>query len=397
MRFEFATSTRIIFGAGTLAEAAPAARSFGQRALVVVGKSAQRAGTLLEKLEAEGLSSNLFHVAGEPTVEAVIAGTEQARAEGCELVIGLGGGSALDAGKAIAALLTNPGDIYDYLEVIGSGKPLVNTPAAFIAIPTTAGTGSEVTRNSVLTAPLNPSILNSKNGEAQGGETKVSLRSPSMLPRLAIVDPELTYGLPGEVTATSGMDALTQLLEPFLSNASNPVTDGFCLEGLARAARSLRRAYEQENPQAREDMAFASLLGGMALANAKLGAVHAFAGPLGGMFSAPHGALCARLLPAVMEANLKALYARAPQSPTIGRFEQVARLLTGNPNADAEEGTVWLRELCALFGIPQLAAYGIKKPDFSTIIAQAKKANSMKGNPVELTEDELNNILESTF
>jgi alcohol dehydrogenase class IV len=383
MQFEFASATRIIFGTGTLAQAAPAARSFGRRALVVAGKSAGRAGPLLEALKAEGLETGIFHVAGEPSVETVVAGVEQARATGCELIIGLGGGSALDTGKAIAALLTNPGGIYDYLEVVGQGQALRNAPAPYIAIPTTAGTGSEVTRNAVLTAST--------------ARAKVSLRSALMLPRLAIVDPELTYGLPPEVTASSGMDALTQLIEPFVSNAPNPITDGFCNEGLARAARSLRRAYEQDDHPAREDMALASLLGGMALANAKLGAVHAFAGPIGGMYSAPHGALCARLLPVIMETNLKALYERAPHSATIARFEQVARLLTGNPNADAEEAMVWVQELCESFKIPPLAAYGIKKPDFPTLTAQAKKANSMKGNPVELTDEELLTILENAF
>ena len=397
MRFEFATSARIIFGVGTLDEAAPAARSVGRRALLVVGKSAARAEALLEKLKAEGLAASLFHVDGEPTVEMVIAGKQQARDLGCELVIGLGGGSALDAGKAIATLLTNSGDIYDYLEVVGRGQPLVNAPAAYIAIPTTSGTGSEVTRNAVLTAPLaSPHFEPQKWGD-RGGQAKVSLRSASMLPRLAIVDPALTYGLPPDVTATSGMDALTQLIEPFVSNAANPIADGFCREGIRRAARALRLVYETDEPNAREDMALASLLGGMALANARLGAVHAFAGPLGGMFAAPHGALCARLLPAILEANLKALRERTPQSPALARFTELAQTLTGQPLARAEDGIDWLQALCATFKIPPLSAYGIKKPDFPAIIAQAKKANSMKGNPVELTDDELENIMEAAL
>ena len=383
MRFEFATSTRIVFGAGTLAEAAPAARSFGERALVVVGKSAARAGNLLEKLQAQGVTTSLFHIPGEPDVETVIAGTQRARDQGCEMVIGLGGGSALDAGKAIAALLTNPGEIYDYLEVVGRGQPLPNVPAAYIAIPTTSGTGSEVTRNAVLTAT--------------SYQAKVSLRSASMLPRLAIVDPTLTYGLPPNVTAASGMDALTQLIEPFVSNASTPVTDGFCREGIGRAARALRSACESDDPGAREDMALASLLSGMALANARLGAVHAFAGPLGGIFGAPHGALCARLLPAVMAVNLKALRERAPYSPNLARFSELAHMLTGQPLARAEDGVAWLEELCAALKIPALGTYGVKASDFAAVTAQAKKANSMKGNPVELTEDELAAVLKTAL
>jgi alcohol dehydrogenase class IV len=384
MNFEFATSARIVFGPGSLREAAPAARTFGRQALVVVGKSAGRAEKLIEQLKAEGVTTDIYHVPGEPTVEMVLAGVEQARAGGCELVIALGGGSALDGGKAIAALLVNPGEIYDYLEVVGRGQALVNAPAPFIAIPTTAGTGAEVTRNAVLIA-----------SEAR---TKVSLRSPLMLPRLAIVDPELTYGLPAEVTATSGMDALTQLVEPFISNASNLITDALCREGLLRAARSLRLLCETgEGPLAREDMSLASLFGGLALANARLGAVHAFAGPLGGMFAAPHGALCARLLPVITETNLKTLQRREPLSPMLARFDELACILTGKPGARAEEGIEWLKELSAALKISPLAAYGVKKSDFPVIAAEAKKANSMKGNPVELADDELAEILENAL
>lgn len=379
MRFEFATSPRIVFGVGTLSEAAPAARSFGRRALLVVGKSTARAEKLLEQLQTENISVSLLHISGEPTIEMVMAGVEQARSESCEMVIGLGGGSALDAGKAIAALLTNPGDIYDYLEVVGHGKALVNAPTAYIAIPTTSGTGSEVTRNAVLTDTSH--------------NAKISLRSASMLPRLAIVDPALTYGLPPEVTAGSGMDALTQLIEPFLSNAANPLTDSFCRDGLVRGAQSLQRAYEDDDPAARAEMALASLLGGLALSNARLGAVHAFAGTIGGMFNAPHGALCARLLPVVMDVNLKALREREPQSPALMRFTELGQILTGNPQAQAEDGIAWLKALSAAFKIPPLTSYGLQKPFFLAVTAQAKRANSMKGNPLELTDAELTAIL----
>ena len=383
MRFEFATSTRIVFGAGALAEAAPAAHAMGQRALVVVGRSARRAAGLLAQLETQGLATSLYQIDGEPAVEAVTAGAALARAAGCDVVIALGGGSPLDAGKTIAALLTNQGDIYDYLEIVGKGQALVNAPAAFIAIPTTAGTGSEVTRNAVL------SVVREK--------TKVSLRSPLMLPRLAIVDPELTYGLPPDVTAASGMDAITQLIEPFLSNAANPISDDFCRSGLERATRALRVAFETDQPTAREDMALASLLGGLALANARLGAVHAFAGPIGGMFGAPHGALCARLLPVILDTNLKALRQRAPESPLLARFAEIARLLTGDPAAGAEAGPLWLKELCAAFKIAPLSAYGVSASDFGAIAAQAKNANSMKGNPIQLTDDELAGILAASL
>lgn len=384
MRFEFATAARILFGAGTLTETAAAASGLGTRVLLVVGKSARRATRLIDSLTGSGLPVKLFHVEGEPTVETALAGIEAARKVGCDLVIGLGGGSALDAGKAIAALLTNPGEPLDYLEVVGKGQPLIQPPAPYIAIPTTAGTGAEVTRNAVLAVPEK--------------RVKVSLRSPLMLPRLAIVDPELTYGLPPDVTASTGLDALTQLIEPFLSNASNPLTDSLCREGIQRAARSLRKACENgADPQAREEMCLASLFGGLALANAKLGAVHGFAGPLGGMFPAPHGALCAQLLPFVFETNLAALQERAPDSPTLARFDEVARLLTSKPKARAADGIRWLKQVVKALKIPALKKYGIQKSDFPTIIAQAQKASSMKGNSIELNESELASILEKSL
>ena len=382
MRFEFATATRVIFGSGTLVEAAKEAHGLGRKALVVTGKTPERASKLIDNLTRQGLQVTLFSVPGEPTVDMALAGVEAARTANCDLVIGLGGGSVLDAGKAIAALLTNPGEALDYLEVVGKGQALTQAPAPYIAIPTTAGTGSEVTRNAVLAVPEQ--------------QVKVSLRSPRMLPRLALVDPELTYGLDPATTATTGLDALTQLIEPFLSNAANPLTDALCRDGIRRAARSLRTAYENgDNPQAREDMALASLFGGLALANAKLGGVHGLAGPLGGRFPAPHGALCARLLPLALETNLRAMKERAPLAA--GRFAEVAQLLIGEANAQAAEGIAWLKELTAALKIPPLAAYGIKKADFPEIIAQAQKASSMQGNPIKLNEAELTTILEQAL
>ena len=384
MRFEFATAGRIIFGAGTINEGATAVHDWGERALLVVGKSAGRASGLINDLTSQGIQVTVFHVPSEPTVDLALAGVQAARKNGCKLVVGLGGGSTLDAGKAIAALMTNPGDPYDYLEVVGKGQQLVQAPAPYLAIPTTAGTGSEATRNAVLAVPEK--------------RVKVSLRSAAMLPRLAIVDPELTYSLPPEITANTGLDALTQLIEPFLSNAANPMTDALCREGIRRVASSLLRSYKQgDDFQARENLSLASLLGGMALANAKLGAVHGFAGPLGGMFPAPHGAICARLLPLVLEVNLKALQARDAQPETLQKIDEVAQILTGKANAQAKDGILWLKELVMALNIPSLAAYGIQKSAFPEIIRQAKKASSMKGNPIELNEDELTKVLEQAI
>ena len=381
MHFEFATATRIIFGQGVIKELAPSAKLFGTRALIVIGRSGQRVASLNAQLREAGIAVSEFHVSVEPTVAVIEAGLEQARAERCDLVISIGGGSVIDSGKAISGLMTNPGRIYDYLEVVGLGNPLTNPSAPFIAIPTTAGTGSEVTRNAVLTVV--------------DQHVKVSLRSPLILPRLAIVDPELTYGLPPEITAAAGLDALTQLIEPFLSNASNPLTDAICREGMRRVSRSLQIAYQHGNdPHAREDMALASLFGGIALANAKLGAVHGFAGPIGGMFPVPHGAICARLLPVVLETNLKALRDRAARGSGLERFTEISRILTDDQDSRAEDGIRWLHDLCETLKVPPLATYGITKSDFPEIISQAKKASSMKGNPIELMDRELMRIME---
>jgi len=381
MRFEFATATRIVFGQKAIKELVPSAKLFGQRALVVVGRSGQRIAGLIAQLREAGIAVSEFRVSVEPTVAVIEAGLGQAKAERCDLVISIGGGSVIDSGKAIAGLMTNLGRIYDYLEVVGLGHPLINSSAPFIAIPTTAGTGSEVTRNAVLTAV--------------DQRVKVSLRSPLMLPRLAIVDPELTYGLPPEITAAAGLDALTQLIEPFLSNASNPLTDSICREGMRRVSRSLQIAYQHGNdPRAREDMALASLFGGIALANSKLGAVHGFAGPIGGMFPVPHGAICARLLPVVLETNLKALRNRLDQGSGLERFTEMSRILTDDQDSRAEDGIQWLHDLCVTLKVLPLAAYGIKKSDFPEIISQAKKASSMKGNPIELMDNELLQIME---
>jgi alcohol dehydrogenase class IV len=384
MRFEFATATRVVFGPGVVREVAPAAKWMGGRALLVTGRSPERAALLLEAMKTVGIGCIGLPIQTEPSVALVRQGVELARREQCELVIAFGGGSAIDAGKAIAALLANGGELTDYLEVIGKGEPLRHPSVPLIAVPTTAGTGSEVTRNAVLASPEH--------------QVKVSLRSPLMLPRLAVVDPELTLELPPAITARTGLDALTQLIEPYVSIRANPLTDGFCLEGMRRVSRSLRRAYHSgRDITAREDMSLASLLGGLALANAGLGVVHGFAAPLGGMFDAPHGALCAALLPHAMAVNIRASRARAPDGETLRRYETVARLLTGEPGADAEGGIEWVRQLCQELQIPPLSSYGIQERDVPTLVEKASRASSTKGNPITLTRDELRQLLTSAL
>ena len=373
--FELATATRILFGAGTVREAPGAVRALGaRRILLVTGANAARAEPLRAAL---GIDAAVFPVAGEPTVELARAGA--AAAAGCDAVVALGGGSALDAGKAIAALGANGGDPLDYLEVIGRGRKLERPSLPFVAIPTTAGTGAEVTRNAVLASP--------EHG------MKASLRSPLMLPALAIVDPDLLVGSPPAVLASSGLDALSQLIEPFLSARANPVTDALAREGIRRSARSLRRAVTVElDGPAREDLALASLLGGLCLANAGLGAVHGFAAPAGGMFAAPHGAVCAALLVPVMEVNLRALETRAPGHPALGRFAEIAALVTGQPGASAAQGLAWLRELVAALHIPGLGRHGLTAAQIPLLVERAKVASSMKANPIPLSDEELSEI-----
>ena len=384
MKFEFATATRIIFGAGMSREIGSLARGAGHRALVVTGRNARRAEGLLAVLRGHAVDGVTFPVSGEPEIQTVQTGVALAKCERCDFVIGFGGGSAIDAGKAIAAMLTNEGELLDYVEVIGRGKSLIEPSARFIAIPTTAGTGAEVTRNAVLSSPEQ--------------RVKVSLRSPFMLPKVVLVDPELTYDLPPTLTASTGLDALTQLIEPYVSGRANPMTDALCVEGIRRAARSVREAFEDgHNKTAREDMALASLFSGMALANAALGAVHGFAAPIGGMFPAPHGAVCAALLPHVMAANLRALRARTATGEAVRRYDEVARLLTGKPMAAAEEGVKWVGELVAKFGIPKLSSYGIGEAHVNELVEKASKASSMKGNPVELAPEEMADALRAAI
>jgi len=382
MRFEFVTATRIVFGPGTSSEVAPISARLGKHAFVVTGRTPDRANSLVEELRSQSIDYVTFSVPGEPTTTILKAAIEKARQSRSDLVISFGGGSVIDAGKAIAAMLTNDGELEDYLEVVGRGKPLVNKSASHVALPTTAGTGAEVTRNAVLGVPEH--------------RVKVSMRSEWMLPSLAVVDPELTYSMPPALTASTGLDALTQLMEAFVSNKANPLTDAICREGLERAGRSLRDAYEDgSNAAAREDMSLASLFSGLALANAGLGAVHGLAGPLGGMTSAAHGVICARLLPLVTRANVRALKSRAADSPALTRYDEIAHVLTGKATSLAADGVAWLQQFCAELKVPPLGRFGFKEQDFPAVVEKAKKSSSMKGNPIALNDDELMGILEN--
>jgi alcohol dehydrogenase class IV len=374
MGFEFATAGRIMVGAGRAAELPGVLSGLGSRVLVCTGASPARHAGLLAGI---GLPAAVFEVAAEPTVELARAGVAAAREHGADVVAAIGGGSVIDAGKAVAMLLGNGGDPLDYLEVIGSGRQITRPAVPCVAVPTTAGTGAEVTANAVLASPEH--------------RLKASLRSTLMIPRVALVDPQLTASCPPPVTAASGLDALTQCLEPFVSPRASPLTDGLAREGLRRAAAGLRAAYaDGADLAARADMAVCSLLGGITLANAKLGAVHGLAGVIGGTADVPHGMACAALLAPVIEANVRTL---RDGHPVLARYTEVAQLLTGEPAASVAEGLAWIRETLRLLAVPGLAAFGIGPQHAEEIAAKALKSSSMQGNPVPLSHGDLEAVL----
>jgi alcohol dehydrogenase class IV len=379
--FTFATAGQIVFGAGRIQELANLARLHEmRRSLVVTGRTPERAKKVLELLRTAGAEACVFPVSGEPTLDLIRQGVQRADAEGCDSVVAIGGGSTVDAAKAIAALMRNEGDVLEYLEVIGQGRQLAHPSAPWIAVPTTAGTGAEVTSNAVLYAPEQ--------------RVKVSLRSPWALPVAAIVDPELGMSVPRQQTLASGMDTLTQLIEPYVCSRANPLTDGFCLEGLRRVARSLKRVCEDgQNIDARTDMALASLLGGLSLANSGLGVVHGFAGPLGGMFDAPHGAICAALLPHGMVANIDHVRRTKTDSTTcretLERYRTIARCLTGDDNAEPEDGVQFVQQLSDELQVQPLRTFGMTVEDADEVVMKAQRASSMKKNPVTLSAEEL--------
>ena len=377
-RFDLAIPGDVRFGGGRLAEVPDVLVGWGvRRVLLVTGRSPDRAAALINGLQVSGLSVTGYAVAGEPSIEVVREGV--AAAAGCDAVVGFGGGSAMDVAKVVAVLAVAGADPLEHLEVIGAGRPITVPGVPCVAIPTTAGTGSEVTRNSVLS----------------GDGVKASLRSPLMLPRLAVVDPDLLLGVPTATIAASGMDALAQLIEPFLSHKANPVTDALARDGIVRSARSLRRAYRDGlvDPAVREDLAIASLFGGLCLANAGLGAVHGFAAALGARLGAPHGAVCAAVLAPAVAVNLRAARRRAFNRSIVSRFADLAVLLTGNPTARPEAAVGWLAELTAALNVPGLRSYGLTDADTAEVVAATQRASSMKGNPIGLTDDEVAEIL----
>jgi alcohol dehydrogenase class IV len=383
LQFQLTVPTDIRFGAGRVSEVPEALAGLGaSRVLVVTGRTTSRADAIRAALTEADISSVVFAVAAEPSIGRVRAAVALLAEASCDAVLGFGGGSALDVAKAAAVLGISGNDPLDHLEVIGAGRPIDAPGLPCVAVPTTAGTGSEVTRNSVLS----------------GSGVKASLRSPLLLPKVAVVDPDLLVGVPQPTIATSGMDALSQLIEPLLSRRANPFTDALARDGIRRSVRSLRQAYEEgmEDAAVREDLALASLFSGMCLANAGLGAVHGLAAAAGARFSAPHGAVCAAVLAAAVEVNLRALRERAPEHPALPRLTEMATLLTGRPEATPEDAIAWLDQLTAALSIPGLASYGLDQAEIGEIdavVAAAQRASSMRGNPIELSDEEVREIV----
>jgi alcohol dehydrogenase class IV len=381
MDFNFSTASSIVFGEGAISSLTELVKGFGKKALIVKGKEKPNPEILYSVCKKAKLEWVIFSVTQEPDIETISSAVSFGRQENCDFVIGFGGGSVIDTGKAVAALLNNEGSLLDYLEVVGKGRPLKNRSKPYIAIPTTAGTGSEVTRNAVI-------AVKEKN-------VKVSMRNTYLLPEVALVDPQFTYEIPKDITASTGMDAFAQVLEPYVSVNNNSIVDMFCKEGILTASTHILRAYENGNDtEARIKMSWVSLLGGLSLANAKLGAVHGFAGPIGGMFHIPHGSICASLLPSVFSVNAKLLTKRGSNSQFLSRFSDIAKWVTGNEEAKIMDGIDALRNIATSMNIPKLSEFGIKKSDFPAIIEKSKKSSSMKGNPIKLSDIEMENILD---
>jgi alcohol dehydrogenase class IV len=376
VNFEFSAPGKILFGPGRSAEAATEIVGWGRRILLVTGSRPERAAPLREALLLGGAELREISLSREPHVEDLASGLEVARTFQAQAVVGLGGGSVLDLGKAIAALAPCGSDPMDHLEVVGKGLPLRGPGLPFAAVPTTAGTGAEATRNAVLST----------------GTVKVSLRGPQLMPRLAVVDPSYAVGAPRDLTAWTGMDALTQLVEPLLSRFANPLTDAICRQGIPLSVRALPAALRDPlDLSARSDLALASLFSGMALANARLGAVHGLAAPLGGMFPCPHGAVCARLLVPAWKANVAALE-RSGDSVR-ERFLDASRVLTGRRDATLADGLRVLEAMAEKALAPPLSRWGMTETDIPSVREAGMRASSMRGNPVELSPVEIEAIL----
>lgn len=387
--FTLSRLPRIVFGDGSLSRLPELVRSFGTRALLVTGRRSFRESgrwpALVGALEDRGMSWQSLAVATEPTPALVDEAVEKFRGERIEVVVAVGGGSALDAGKAVAGLLPRGNSVLDHLEGVGRGIAYHGPSTPFIAVPTTAGTGSEATKNAVL----------SRRGR---GGFKRSFRHECLVARYAVVDPTLLESCPPELIAADGMDALTQLVESYVSARANPLTDALALSGLRGVRRSLLPWYEGAGSTEglRREMAYAALVSGITLAQAGLGAVHGLASPLGALFPIPHGVACGTLLAATTRVNLRALEQREPAHPHLARYAELGRLLAGSASEDPRQDHAALLELLATWTerlrLPRLRDYGVTDADLPDIVA-ASRGGSMETNPILLRDEELRDVL----
>lgn len=387
--FSIARLPRIEFGSGVIARLPSLAAGFGKRALLVTGAASLKASPawpVIERgLHDAGMQWQTFTVSGEPSPQRVDDAVAQFREQNIDVVAGIGGGSVLDAAKAIAGLLRIGGSVMDYLEGVGPEKPYQGPAVPFIAVPTTAGTGSEATKNAVLSVA-------GKQG------FKKSFRDDQLVPEYALVDPDVLAGCPPALIAADGMDALTQLLESYISLRANPFTDALAWSGMEAARDSLLPLYEGAGDQkaARAGMAYAALLSGITLAQTGLGSVHGLASPLGAFFPIPHGLVCGTLVGAATRVNIDAMLVREPANPALDKYAEVAALLCRQTFASRERAwehlVALLDEWTRRLALPTLDAFGISAGDFGHIVAHSR-GSSMKTNPIVLEDAEIAAVL----
>ncbi len=358
--FQFALPGRVVFGRNEAQKAPALIRAMGARGVLVHGADPSRAAWLLAALGEAGAEVRTIACPAEPTLPMLEAALDALRGWDAEWVVALGGGAALDMGKALAALIPAPGGIMDHLEVVGLGLPLKVAPLPFVALPTTAGTGAEATRNAVIGLP--------EHGR------KVSIRDERMLPRIAIVDPALTDNAPRRVTLASGLDALAQVIEPYVSVKATPFTDALVRPVIAPGLRALMRLVQAEDAEARDRMAWTSLCGGIALANGGLGAVHGLAGVIGGVTPAAHGAICGVLLGPVLAMNRR-------HSADPARLHEVCALIAAELDSDAADAPQALAGWARDSGLPGLRAQGLDPAQHEGVAQASLASSSMKGNP----------------
>ena len=376
--FSFFSPQALYFGRGQAAQAATLAAGFGRRVLIVHGSNPARAAWLAESCIGAGLDVQTQCCAEEPSLPAIESALASLKGQSFDVVVALGGGSVIDFAKALAALIPCDGNPLDYLEGVGVGRMLEQSPVPMIALPTTAGTGAEVTKNAVIAVPQH--------------NVKVSLRDPRMIPNVAIVDAALMEGAPRRISLAAALDAVTQVIEPFVSVKSNPMTDALCRAAIPVGASALRELVENGTPQAWDSMAWVSTCGGLALANAGLGAVHGFAGVIGGLTGAPHGEICGALLPAVLASHSRNAQAG---TETHRRLHFILSVVddqfatTNAPGSGLKALGAWSRQM----GLRSLSELGVGVDTHAQIAKAAVSASSMKGNPFALSQTELIEIL----